>query len=61
MFLNFWNEKQLPTIEMPDPGEHVATPASAASDAFTGPSTPRNASTRKRPRTEPAPAKTLFD
>lgn len=61
MFLNFWNEKKLPPIDMPDPGEDVSTPASATLDAFAGPDTPRAAGARKSRRIESERAKTLFD
>ncbi len=63
MFLNFWNEKQLPPIEMPDPGENVQTLASAAAapDAIAAPSTAREPRARKSARPEPERTKTLFD
>lgn len=61
MFLNFWNEKKLPPIDMPDPSENVSTPADDAPDAFIGPRTRRNAGTRKSERIECERPKTLFD
>ncbi len=62
MFLNFWNEKQLPPIEMPDPGENVAAPSSVvASVAVAAPETARKVGVRKTARGERERTKTLFD
>jgi uncharacterized protein YecE (DUF72 family) len=61
MFLNFWNEKQLPQIEMPDPGDYILTPANATRDVLAGPDAPRNTRPRKSARIAPERAKTLFD
>ena len=66
-FLDFWNEKQLPPIDMPEPSStaHSAPqesqpPAANAANSGATPK-PRNARTRKSARTESERPKTLFD